>query len=223
MSSNVVSGIDKYKASQVAHGVQQISVATVISNVAGGPKIDVKDVEGTAKGPGEDKFTVAGDGTVDGDAMRTLEHPVGNVFATLWPEESEADAVKSLVDAHVPSRRRGVVGGEDVTSKREWDDNQHKHFLVVLHWLEDDQFTLDDGDAVTTNIIAISRIDGGEIRFGDGRRRGQAVKKQLSVGVLLIGGEPIEWRRNGSSGGDGVDVGASDELGGRISGIDGSE
>ena len=89
--------------------------------------------------------------------------------------------------------------------------------------MEDDQFTLDDGDAVATNIIAISRIDGGEIGFGDGRRRRQAVKQQLSVGVLLIGGEPIERRRNGSSGGDGVDEGSSDEFGGRISGIDGSE
>ena len=125
MSSNVVSVIDEPEASQVAHGVQQISFATVISNVAGGPKIDMENVKGTAKGPGEDKFTVASDGAVDSDAMRALEHPVGDVFATLWPEESEADAVKSLVDAHVPSRRRGVVGREDVTSKRKWDDNQH--------------------------------------------------------------------------------------------------
>ena len=125
MRSKVGSGRDEPESDEVAHGVQQISFATVISNVAGGPKIDMENVKGTAKGPGEDKFTVASDGAVDSDAMRALEHPVGDVFATLWPEESEADAVKSLVDAHVPSRRRGVVGREDVTSKRKWDDNQH--------------------------------------------------------------------------------------------------
>ena len=39
----------------------------------------------------------------------------------------------------------------------------------------------------------------------------------------MIGGEPIERRRNGSSGEDGVDEGTSDELGGRVSGVDGSE
>jgi hypothetical protein len=39
---------------------------------------------------------------------------------------------------------------------------------------------------------------------------------------LLTGGEPIERRWNWLRGGDGVDKGASDELGRRIS-IDGSE
>jgi hypothetical protein len=176
MSSDVVSSVDKHEASQVTHGVQQISVATVIGDVAGGPKIDMKNVKWTAKGPGEDEFAVASDGAVHGDAMRALKHPVGNVFATLWPEESEADAVEGLVDTHVPSGRRSVASRKDVAPKRKWDDNQHEHFLVVLHWLKHDQFALDHGDAVTTNIIAISRIDGGEIRFGDGRRRGQAVE-----------------------------------------------
>jgi hypothetical protein len=109
MSSDVVSSIDKHETSQVAHGVQQISVATIIGNIARGPKIDMENVKGAAEGPREDKFTVASDGAVHGDAVRALKHPIGNVFTTLWPEESEADAMEGLVDAHVPSRRRSVV------------------------------------------------------------------------------------------------------------------
>ena len=40
---------------------------------------------------------------------------------------------------------------------------------------------------------------------------------------MLIGGEPIERRWNRSSGGEGGDEGASDKLGGGVSGVDGSE
>jgi hypothetical protein len=136
MSSNVVSSVDEHEASQVAHGVQQISITTVIGNFAGGPKIDMENVEGTAEGPGEDELTVASDGAVQGNAMRALKHPVGNVFAILRPKELETDAVKGFVDAHVPSGRRGVISGKHVAAKRKRDDNPHYHFLVVLHRLK---------------------------------------------------------------------------------------
>jgi hypothetical protein len=125
MSSDVVSSIDEHKASQVAHGVQETSITTVIGNFAGGPKIDMENVEGTAEGQGEDDITVASDGAVHGDAMRALKHPVGNVFATVWPKESETDAVEGFVDAHVPSGRRGVTSRKDVAAERKRDDNQH--------------------------------------------------------------------------------------------------
>jgi hypothetical protein len=38
MSSNVVSSIDKHKASQVAHGVQQTSIPTAVGNVVRVPR-----------------------------------------------------------------------------------------------------------------------------------------------------------------------------------------
>jgi hypothetical protein len=93
-----------------------------------------------------------------------------------------------------------------------------------LDWLEDDKFAFDNGDAVTANVVAISRMDGGEIRFRKRRRRRQAIEQELSVWILMIGGEPVERRWNWASGGAaGGNEGASDELGGRISGVNGSK
>ena len=48
--------------------------------------------------------------------MWTLEDPVLNILSALRPEETEADAVKSFVDAHVTWSGGGVVGRKDVSS-----------------------------------------------------------------------------------------------------------
>jgi hypothetical protein len=87
VSSDIVSGVDKDKASEIAHGIHEISLATVIGNVTGSPEIDVEDIEGTAERPGKDKFAVAGNGTVGSDAVRALEYPVGYIFAAVRPKE----------------------------------------------------------------------------------------------------------------------------------------
>jgi hypothetical protein len=93
MSSDVVSGIDKYKPSEVAHSIHEISLATVIGDVSRSPEIDVEDVERAAKGPREDEFTVASDGSVGSDAMRALKDPRSDILATVRPKEAEANAM----------------------------------------------------------------------------------------------------------------------------------
>ena len=40
-------------------------------------------------------------------------------------EESEADAMKGFVDAHVASGGGSVIGGEDIAAKGRGDNNQH--------------------------------------------------------------------------------------------------
>jgi len=117
MSGDVVRGVDENKPSEVAHGIHQIGFATVVGDLAGGPEIDVENVEGAAEGPGKDKLAVASNSAVGSDAMGALEDPSSNVFATKRPEEAEADAMKSFVNAHVTSGRRSVVSREDVATE----------------------------------------------------------------------------------------------------------
>jgi hypothetical protein len=66
-------------------------------------------------------------------------------------------------------------------------------------------------------------VKGSEVELGERRGRREAIEKELSVGILAVGGGPIERRRNGSSSRDGVDKRASDELRGRVGGVDISE
>ena len=49
---------------------------------------------GAAERPQKDELAVASDSSVGSDAMRTLEDPVGDVFAAVWPKELEADAMQ---------------------------------------------------------------------------------------------------------------------------------
>jgi hypothetical protein len=119
MGSDVVlGGVDEDKSGEVAHGIHEVGLATVIGYLARSPEIDVEDVEGAAEGPREDEFTVARDGTVGSDAMSALKDPRSNVFATVRPKESETYTMQGFVDAHVTSGGRGVIGGEDVATER---------------------------------------------------------------------------------------------------------
>jgi hypothetical protein len=50
MSSDVVGGVDKHKTGEVAHGIQEMSVATVIGNLARSPKITWRMQNGQQRG-----------------------------------------------------------------------------------------------------------------------------------------------------------------------------
>ena len=83
----------------------------------------MEDIEGTAEGPRKDELAVASDGAIGSDAVWALKHPVRHIFATDRPKETETDAVRSFVNAHVPSRRGGMVRREDVSTQRKRDDD----------------------------------------------------------------------------------------------------
>jgi hypothetical protein len=118
MSSDVVGGVDKYKPSEVAHGIHEVGLATVVGDVSRGPEIDMENIKGAAEGPRENEFAVASDGAVGSDAVRALQYPGSDILATVGPEESETNTMQGFVDTHVPSRRRGMIGGEDVATER---------------------------------------------------------------------------------------------------------
>jgi hypothetical protein len=123
VGSNVAGGVDENESSEIAHSVQEISFSSIISDVARRPKVDMQDVERAAEGPGKDELTVASDSAIGGDTVRALENPVGNILATLRPEEAKTNAMESLVDAHVAGGRGSMVSGEDVATKGERDNN----------------------------------------------------------------------------------------------------
>jgi hypothetical protein len=85
--------------------------------------------------------------------MRTFEAPIGNDFATVGPEESEADAVKGFVDTHVAGRKGSMISRKDVAVERKRDNDEHQHFGVVLDGLKDDQFTLNERQPITADIV----------------------------------------------------------------------
>jgi hypothetical protein len=103
VSSDIVSGSDKDKTSEITHGIQKVRLSTVVGDVARSPEIDVEDVERATERPGEDELAVAGDSAIRSDAVRALKNPIGNVFAALWPKEAETDAMQGFVDAHMAS------------------------------------------------------------------------------------------------------------------------
>jgi hypothetical protein len=164
MSCNVVSGIDNDKTCEIAHNIHEVGFTTVIRNFARLPKIDMKDVERAAEGPRENKLTVASNRTIGSETVRTFEAPIRNDFSTMRPKESKADAVKGFVDTHVAGWRGGVVGRENVAAERNRNNDKHQHFGVVLNGLEDNQFTLNKGQPIATDVIAV----GGMKRIGIG-------------------------------------------------------
>jgi hypothetical protein len=197
VSSGIIRGGDEDKAGKVAHGIHKVRFATVVGDLARGPEIDVKNVEGAAKGPRKDKLAVAGDSSVRSDAVRALKHPVSNVFTAARPEEAEADSMQSFVDTHVASRGRSVVCGKDVTAQRQRNNDQHQHFLIVLHGLKYNELAIEERDAVLANVVSISGVESNDIRFGEGDGRREAIKQKVGVRILLVGGGPIErgWDR----------------------------
>ena len=130
------SGRNQDKPSKIAHGIEKVSFAAIVGNVARCPKVHMQIVEGAAKRPRETKFTIARNGTVGSKAMRALENPVGNVFTAVRPKEAETNAMERFVDAHVAGSWGGMVRGKDVTAERRRDNDQHKHLGIVLNGLE---------------------------------------------------------------------------------------
>jgi hypothetical protein len=130
------SGRNQDKPSKIAHGIEKVSFAAIVGNVARCPKVHMQYVEGAAKRPRENKFTIARNGTVGSKAMRALENPVGNVFTAVRPKEAETNAMERFVDAHVAGSWGGMVRGKDVTAERRRDNDQHKHLGIVLNGLE---------------------------------------------------------------------------------------
>jgi hypothetical protein len=48
-----------------------------------------------------------------------------------------------------------MVGRENVAAERNRNNDKHQHFGVVLNGLEDNQFNLDKGQPIATDIIAV--------------------------------------------------------------------
>lgn len=176
VSVDIVSGSDKYKTGEITHGVHEIRFAAIVGDLARGPEVDVKDVEGTAKGPRKDELTVAFNSAGRSDTVGTAKNPLGNVLAAEGPEEAETNAMEGFVDAHVASRRGRVVGGEDITTERGWNDDKHQHFLVILDGLEDDELAIKEGESVAADVIAISVMKREDVSFGEGGRCRETVE-----------------------------------------------
>ena len=69
----------------------------------------MEDAEGTAEGPGKDKLAVAGNSAVSSNAMRTLKHPISNIFVAAQSKEPEMDAAQGFTDTCVASGGRHVA------------------------------------------------------------------------------------------------------------------
>jgi hypothetical protein len=121
------------------------------------------------------------------------------------------------------SRWRGVVSGEDVTTKRRGNNDKHKHFLVVLDRLKDNELAIEKRESVLTDVVAVGKVEAGDINLSERGRGGQAVKEELSIGVLLVSRGPVErrWNRPGTR--DSADKRAGYKFGRQIGGINGSK
>ena len=128
--------------------------------------------------------------------MRTFKAPIGNDFTTVGPEEPEADVVKGFVDTHVAGRRSSMISRKDVAAERKRDDNEHQHFGVVLDGLKDDQFTLNKGQPIAADIIAVGLMKRGDISFREGGMCGQLLQQKFGVSILIVRCEPVKRRRN---------------------------
>jgi hypothetical protein len=118
--------------------------------------------------------------------MRTFKAPIGNDFTTVGPEEPEADVVKGFVDTHVAGRRSSMISRKDVAAERKRDDNEHQHFGVVLDGLKDDQFTLNKGQPIAADIIAVGLMKRVDIGVREGGMRGQSLQQKFGVRILII-------------------------------------
>ena len=129
----------------------------------------MQDIKRAAEGPRKDKLAVSGDGAVSSGAMGTLKNPVGNVFAGTWPEEAQPNSVQGLVDTYVAGGRRSMVGREDVTSKRQRNDDKHEEFLIVLNRLEDYKLAVEKRESVLPDVVSVRRTKSKDIGLGKWR------------------------------------------------------
>jgi hypothetical protein len=51
-----------------------------------------------------------------------------------------------------------MVGREKVVAERNRNNNKHQHFGVVLNGLEDNQFTLNEGQTIVTDIVMVGQM-----------------------------------------------------------------
>ena len=165
MGSDVVSGIDKDKTSEIAHGIQKIGFAAIVGDVARGPKVKMKNIKWTTKRPGEDELAVACNSAIGSDAMRALEDPVGNIFAAERPEETKTNAMESFVDTHMAGGRGGMISRENVPTKRERNNDKHQEFFIVLDWLEDNKFAFEERQSILANVVTVSRVEDRKVGF----------------------------------------------------------
>jgi hypothetical protein len=192
MGSDVVSGIDKDKTSEIAHGIQKIGFAAIVGDVARGPKIKMKNVKWTTERPREDEFAVACDSAVGSDAMGALEDPVGNIFATERPEETKTNAMKSFVDTHMAGGRGCMISRENVPTKRERNNDKHQEFFIVLDRLEDNKFAFEEGQAILANVVTVSGVEGRKVGFSKRRRRRESGEEEFGIRVLIVGRSPVK-------------------------------
>ena len=90
-----------------------------------------------------------------------------------------------------------MVGREDVASEREKNNDEHQHFCVVLNGLEDDQFTLNEGQPIMTDKVTVGRMKRSEIGIREeGGTLVQLSQQKQDVFVLFIHCEPIKGGRN---------------------------
>ena len=87
----------------------------------------------------------------------------------------------------------------------------------------DDQLAFEKGDAVTTDVVTVGRMNLGDIGFGEGCGRRQTGKEEFGIRILVMGVSPIEggWNRAGTV--NGADKRTSNKFGWGVGSIDRSE
>ena len=70
-----------------------------------------------------------------------------------------------------PSKyNKAAVGGEDVTTKRQRDNDEHKQLLIVLNGLEDNKLAVKKREMVLADVITVGSVKIRKIGF---RERGR--------------------------------------------------
>ena len=113
---------------------------------------------------------------------------------------------------HVPCRWRSVVGRENVTAQTGRYNNEHEELGVVLDGLEDDKFSVENGDAILANIGAVGGVQRGKVKLRNRLASGEVGEQNIGVRVGGISFCPVAGSRDRSRRGDCRDEGASDEF-----------
>jgi hypothetical protein len=92
-----------------------------------------------------------------------------------------------------------MISREDVEAERKGNDNEHQHFGIVLDGLKDDQLTLNKGQPIAVDIIAVGLMKRVDIGISKGDMRGQSLQQKFGVSVLIVHCKPVKRKRNGTS------------------------
>jgi len=95
--------------------------------------------------------------------------------------------------------------------------------LVILDWLEDDEFAIEERKAVLSNVVAVGRMDSEEIMFGDRGIGRETIEQEGGVWVVAVSRKPVEVSRNGARAGSCTDKRASNKFSRGVGSIDRSE